>query len=84
MANLHDTLELGRVAEELMSPGSALTEALKELQERYTNDWKNSKVNEVEQREKAYMAILAIEDLKTQLQTYTDRATYAQRQMQRG
>ena len=84
MANLHDTLELGRVAEELMTPGSVLMEALKELQERYTNDWKNSKVNEVEQREKAYMAILAIEDLKTQLQTYTDRAMYAQRQMQRG
>lgn len=84
MATLHDTLELGRVAEELMSPGSVLDKALKELQERYTNDWKNSKVNEVEQREKAYMAIIAIEDLKTQLQTYTDRAMYAQRQMQRG
>ncbi len=84
MTNLHDTLELGRVAEELMTPGSVLMEALKELQERYTNDWKNSKVNEVEQREKAYMAIIAIEDLKTQLQTYTDRAMYAQRQMQRG
>jgi predicted nucleic acid-binding protein len=84
MANLHDTLELGRAAEELLAPDSVLTEALKELQERYTNDWKNSKVNEVEQREKAYMAIIAIEDLKTQLQTYTDRAMYAQRQMQRG
>lgn len=84
MTTLHDTLELGRVAEELMSPGSVLDKALKELQERYTNDWKNSKVNEVEQREKAYMAIIAIEDLKTQLQTYTDRAMYAQRQMQRG
>ena len=84
MTKLHDTLELGRVAEELMTPSSVLMEALKELQERYTNDWKNSKVNEVEQREKAYMAIIAIEDLKTQLQTYTDRAMYAQRQMQRG
>jgi antirestriction protein len=84
MANLHDTLELGREAEELMSPSSTLNEALKELQERYTNEWKDSKVDEVEKREKAYMAITAIEDIKTQLQTYIDRATYAQRQMQRG
>lgn len=84
MATLHDTLELGRVAEELMSPGSVLDKALKELQERYTNEWKDSKVDEVEKREKAYMAVIAIEDLKTQLQTYTDRAMYAQRQMQRG
>jgi antirestriction protein len=84
MANLHDTLELGREAEELMSPGSTLNEALKELQERYTNEWKDSKVDEVEKREKAYMAITAIEDIKTQLQTYIDRATYAQRQVQRG
>lgn len=84
MASLHDTLELGREAEELMSPGSTLNEALKELQERYTNEWKDSKVDEVEKREKAYMAITAIEDIKTQLQTYIDRATYAQRQMQRG
>ena len=84
MANLHDTLELGREAEELMSPGSTLNEALKELQDRYTNEWKESKVDEVEKREKAYMAITAIEDIKTQLQTYIDRATYAQRQVQRG
>jgi hypothetical protein len=84
MANLHDTLELGRESEELMSPGSTLNEALKELQERYTNEWKDSKVDEVEKREKAYMAITAIEDIKTQLQTYIDRATYAQRQVQRG
>lgn len=84
MTTLHDTLELGRVAEELMSPGSVLDKALKELQERYTNEWKASKVDEVEKREKAYMAVIAIEDLKTQLQTYTDRAMYAQRQMQRG
>jgi|APGre2960657373_1045057.scaffolds.fasta_scaffold16970_4 antirestriction protein len=84
MANLHDTLELGREAEELMSPGSTLNEALKELQDRYTNEWKDSKVDEVEKREKAYMAITAIEDIKTQLQTYIDRATYAQRQVQRG
>jgi hypothetical protein len=84
MTNLHDTLELGRAAEELMSPGSTLNEALKELQDRYTNEWKDSKVDEVEKREKAYMAITAIEDIKTQLQTYIDRATYAQRQVQRG
>lgn len=84
MASLHDTLELGREAEELMSPGSTLNEALKELQDRYTNEWKDSKVDEVEKREKAYMAITAIEDIKTQLQTYIDRATYAQRQVQRG
>ena len=84
MANLHDTLELGREAEELMSPGSTLNEALKELQDRYTNEGKDSKVDEVEKREKAYMAITAIEDIKTQLQTYIDRATYAQRQVQRG
>jgi hypothetical protein len=84
MANLHDTLELGREAEELMSPGSTLNQALKELQDRYTNEWKDSKVDEVEKREKAYMAITAIEDIKTQLQTYIDRATYAQRQVQRG
>jgi hypothetical protein len=83
MEDRRQVLERGRLAAELLDGDSVVMEALKDLQDRYTNEWKTSKVEEVEKREKAYMAILAIDDLKTQLQTYADRATYVQRQMQR-
>lgn len=83
MEDRHHVLERGRFAAELLESGSVVMEALKDLQDRYTNEWKTSKVEEVEKRERAYQAILAIDDLKTQLQTYADRATFVQRQMQR-
>lgn len=83
MEDRHHVLERGRFAAELLESGSVVMEALKDLQDRYTNEWKTSKVDEVEKREKAYQALLAIDDLKTQLQTYADRATFVQRQMQR-
>jgi hypothetical protein len=83
MEDRRHILDRGRLAAELLEADSFVMEALKDLQDRYTNEWKTSKVEEVANREKAYQAILAIEDLKTQLQTYADRATFLQRQMQR-
>ena len=66
-------LERGRAAAELLEPNSVVMEALKELQDRYTNEWKTSKVEEVDKRERAFLQMLAIDDLKTQLQTYADQ-----------
>lgn len=83
MEDRRQVLDRGRLAAELLDGDSVVMEALKDLQDRYTNEWKTSKVEEVEKRERAYQALLAIDDLKTQLQTYADRATYVQRQMQR-
>jgi hypothetical protein len=83
MTDRHTIIERGRAVQELLEPGSVVMEALKDLQDRYTNEWKTSKVEEVDKRERAFLQMLAIDDLKTQLQTYADRGTFATRQAQR-
>lgn len=77
------TVERGRRAANILTLDSVVIEALAELENRYTTEWKASKVDEVNKREKAYMAVVVLEDIKTQLQTYADRGRYAEKQMQK-
>lgn len=60
-----------------------LVEAFQDIENRYTNEWKSSKVEEGVKRERAYVAVQVIDDLKTQLQTYVDRGRVADKQMQK-
>jgi len=83
MENKRKAVDRGRKAAALLTLDSVVMEAFQELEERYTTQWKSSKVDESDKREKAYMALVALDDLKTQLQTYADRGKYAERQLQK-
>ena len=61
-----------------------LMAAFEELSQAYTNEWKTSKVDEVVKRERAYVSIQVLDDLRTRLQIFVDNAKIAQKQMQRG
>lgn len=61
-----------------------LMAAFDELSQAYTNEWKTSKVDEVVKRERAYVSIQVLDDLRTRLQIFVDNAKIAQKQMQRG
>lgn len=76
-------VDRGRRAAAVINLDSVVMEALTDLENRYTNEWKNSKVDEVVVREKAFVAVLVLDDIKTQLQTYADRGKYAEKQLQK-
>lgn len=77
------TIDRGRRATAITSLDSIVMEALKDLEDRYTNEWKNSKVEESVKRESAFMAVKVLDDLKTQLQTYAERGRFAEKQLQK-
>lgn len=77
------TIDRGRRAAAITSLDSVVMEALKDLEDRYTNEWKNSKVEESVKRESAFMAVKVLDDLKTQLQTYAERGRFAEKQLQK-
>lgn len=77
------TIDRGRRAATITSLDSVVMEALKDLEDRYTNEWKNSKVEESVKRESAFMAVKVLDDLKTQLQTYAERGRFAEKQLQK-
>jgi hypothetical protein len=70
-----------RANDVLMDP--VLVEAFNELEARYTSEWKTSKVDEGIKRERAYIAVQMLDDLKTQLQIYVDQGRVAERQLQK-
>jgi len=76
-------IERGRRASTITSLDSVVMEALKDLEDRYTNEWKDSKVEESVKRESAFMAVKVLDDLKTQLQTYAERGRFAEKQLQK-
>lgn len=72
----------GRKAATLLSD-PILVEALQDIEMRYTTEWKSSKVEESVKRERAYVAVQLLDDLKTQLQMYVDRGKIADKQLQK-
>ena len=72
----------GRKAAELLLD-DVIVEAFNELEARYTLEWKSSKVDEGTKRERAYIAVQVLDDLKTQLQIYVDQGRVAERQLQK-
>jgi len=74
--------DIGRRANELvMDP--ILQQAFAELEQKYTMEWKTSKVDEPTKRERAYVAVQMLDDLKTQLQIYVDQGRMAEKQLQK-
>lgn len=83
MEDKRKIVDRGRKAVALLSLDSVVMEAIEELEKRYTNEWKTSKVDEVVKREKSFMAVVVLDDIKTQLQTYADRGKFADKQLQK-
>jgi hypothetical protein len=83
MDSRRNDIHRGHKANDILDPDSIVVEALEELEKRYTNEWKTSKVDEVEKREKSFMAVMVLQDIRVQLQTYADRGKYAAKQLQK-
>ena len=83
MEDKRKAIDRGRKAAAILNLDSVVVEAIEELEKRYTNEWKASKVDDVVKREKAYMAVVVLDDIKTQLQTYADRGRFAEKQLQK-
>jgi predicted phosphoribosyltransferase len=82
MSDLKKKHERGQRAAVLLN-NETLIEAFTALEARYTSDWKNSKVDEVDKRNQSYANLTALEDLKTQLRLFVDDGKIASKQMQK-
>lgn len=76
------SVDLGRRATELVYD-PVILQAFAELEQKYTTEWKTSKVDEPTKRERAYIAVQMLDDLKTQLQIYVDQGRMAEKQLQK-
>ena len=82
MADLKRKVDKGNKAASILMD-TVVLEAFKELEDRYTNDWKSSKFGEGAKRDHAYASLVALEDLRTQLRIFVDSGRMAAKQLER-
>jgi hypothetical protein len=82
MADLRQKVQRGKKALEILED-ETMAAAFEALEERYTNDWKTSKIDDVVKRDRAYANMSVLQDFKDQLQSFVDSAKIASKQLER-
>jgi hypothetical protein len=82
MADLRQKVQRGKKALEILED-ETMAAAFAALEDRYTNDWKTSKIDDVVKRDRAYANMSVLQDFKDQLQSFVDSAKIASKQLER-
>ena len=82
MVDVRQKVQRGKKALEILQD-ETMAAAFATLEERYTNDWKTSKIDDVVKRDRAYANMSVLQDFKDQLQSFVDSAKIASKQLER-
>lgn len=82
MADLRQKVQRGKRAAQILED-ETMAAAFDELEQRYTSDWKTSKIDDVVKRDRAYANMCVLQDFKDQLQSFVDSAKIAGKQLER-